>query len=376
MARIAIFCDGTWNSTRMGLETHVLRLARACAETSEQKVLYFAGVGTGKGMVNEAGRWMSKLGGGLFGWGLNRNIKSAYLALCRIYRPGDQILIFGFSRGAYTARSLAGMIRKCGIVADPTPTNVNVAFRLYRQRGPENAPDQPHILAARRLLSPHFATSPVDASWRNDHSYMVRISYLGVWDTVGALGIPKSLLGTFADRWNARHRFHDTTLSRLVETARHAVALDEQRVMYAPTLWSNLTDDQPDADSGLSAPNRSASYEQVWFAGNHAMVGGSALPQGLAAASLMWIWQGAEMVGLQLRPGARMPHVPVSAAEPAPDMYKTRAIYRLAPWLLRWRIGPAEPSALHPTARLRAACLTGYRPGSLSRVIPGLFRQQ
>ena len=369
MAIIAIFCDGTWNSPKSGAETHVLRLARSCAQTPNQKVLYFAGVGTGTGMVSRLGRWLSKAGGGLFGWGLNRNIRAAYRALCRCYQPGDKIMIFGFSRGAYTARSLAGMVRKCGVLADPSPSQLAQAFRLYRARGAHNAPDTPHVMRQRRRLSPDYATSPADVIWRNDHSYLVRITYLGVWDTVGALGIPASVLGRIADWWNARYAFHDTSLSRLVEAARHAVALDERRVFYEPTLWENLETIEGDAGLNRGDVSDQRPYQQVWFAGNHSIVGGSGAAQALAAAPLLWVWQGAFQCGLRKMVGAQVPHVPVDAGEPAPEMTQVRAIYRLAPWLLRWRDGPAHVGDLHVTARLRAERLATYRPHGLVRLL-------
>ena len=373
MAHIAIFCDGTWNSAQTGDETHILRLARACAQSPEQRIIYVAGVGTGQGMISDAGRWLSKVGGGLFGWGLNRNIKSAYLSLCRGYKPGDKILIFGFSRGAYTARSLAGLIRKSGILADPTQVNLTRAFKLYRTRGPRNSPDMPHIRDARRALSPDFATSQSDVLWRQDHSSLVRIAYLGVWDTVGALGLPKSILGPLADWWNARYRFHDTALSHLVEAARHAVALDERRALYPPTLWHNL-DDAADKQ-GLNKGDRSDQrpYQQVWFAGNHGVVGGTGMAQSLSAAPLQWIWSGAAQTGLRLRVGAKFPHVAPDALQPAPQLGRLQRVYRLVPWLLRWRDGPSEPWQLHITARLRTATLPDYRPRSLERVLPELF---
>ncbi|MGZ2258485.1 DUF2235 domain-containing protein [Roseobacter sp. A03A-229] len=374
MAHIAIFCDGTWNSAASGDATHVLRLSSLCARSAEQKVLYFEGVGTGTGMVSTVGRWLSKWGGGLFGWGLNRNIKAAYLALCECYRPGDKILIFGFSRGAYTARSLAGMIRKCGILSDPTPANLRRAFRLYRRRGPDNSPDAPHVRAARQQLSPRFATSQTDVLARGDESYLVRIAYLGVWDTVGALGLPESLLGRWADWWNARYAFHDTRLSHLVESARHAVALDERRQPYAPSLWDNLdaTEEGPGLNRGVTGPDRP--YQQTWFVGDHGIVGGSAQTRGLTEVTLAWIWAGAAMQGLQLKPGIAIPQIAPDATVSTSEIDDHGWIYRLLPNLLNWRAGPGRASELDDSVRLRVAARPEYRPASLRRLMPGLSR--
>ncbi|AEI94890.1 DUF2235 domain-containing protein [Roseobacter litoralis] len=375
MAVIAIFCDGTWSTLESGARTHVARLAGACADSKTQKIIYVPGVGTGSGMVSGLGRWLSKVGGGFFGWGLNRNIKIAYLALCEVYQPGDKIMIFGFSRGAYTARSLVGKIRKCGILSDPTPENLASAFRLYRSRGPRNAPDMPHVRAKRRRLSPDYATSAVDVIERADHSYLVRITYLGVWDTVGALGIPSMVLGRLATVWNRRHAFHDTSLSHLVEQARHALALDEKRRLFTPSLWDNL--DPSEAGPGLNRGDQSDTrhYQQVWFAGNHSIVGGSVAPQGLASASLGWIFKAASGAGLELKPGHQIPDAAIDAVAVAQDMYRLNRLYHLFPWLVAWRAGPCDAGNLHPTVRLRAVLMRSYRPKSLRTALPRLFRK-
>jgi len=374
MAIIAIFCDGTWNDSDSSNPTHVARLAVACAQTEDQKVLYFAGVGTGTGMISDLGRWLSKVGGGLFGWGLNRNIKAAYREVCRVYQPGDKIMIFGFSRGAYTARSLVGIIRKSGILADPTHKNMRRAFRLYRSRGLCNAPDSSRIWAQRRQLSPNYATSATDVIRRDDHSYLVRIAYVGVWDTVGALGIPKSILGRVASLWNARYAFHDTSLSGLVEQARHAVALDEKRVLFEPSLWDNL--DQGLSGPGLNQGGRGAAlyYQQKWFVGSHAVVGGSSGPEELTVEPLNWVWHGASEIGLIERPAHGLRDISANMAVDAPQLYDVSWLYRLAPWLLQWRRGPSQSGDLHDSARLRTLLIKDYRPKTLKHVLAGLFQ--
>jgi uncharacterized protein (DUF2235 family) len=118
MKRYAIFCDGTWNSAAAEHPTNVVKLAQSVDKTgatrTTQVVLYIQGVGTGGG--GPLTRWVDKVGGGAFGWGLTENIEEAYRALIFGYSPGDEIFIFGFSRGAYTARSLAGLIRASSIL--------------------------------------------------------------------------------------------------------------------------------------------------------------------------------------------------------------------------------------------------------------------
>ncbi|MEO0678703.1 MAG: DUF2235 domain-containing protein, partial [Pseudomonadota bacterium] len=279
---IAIFCDGTWNNESIDIPTHVHNCAGACAQTDTQVAQYFSGVG-----ARERPTWTAtqfwKVGGGVFGWGLNQRIMEAYSFVVENYDPGDRLMVFGFSRGAYTARSLVGMIRKCGIMerSKLAPYALKAAFRLYRKPGEENHPDAPHIMAERHRISPRFATSQEDLDARDGGEVqLVSISYLGVWDTVGALGIPVSIFGALAHVVNWRHRFHDTELSSLVKAARHAVAVDEKRKLFEPALWSNLgphrkKDGTESLGLNQSTTGEDRPYQQLWFIGNHSIVGGS-----------------------------------------------------------------------------------------------------
>ena len=381
MARIAIFCDGTWNSPTMKQPTHVVRLFQKTRPTNAQHTHYFEGVGTGASEVGFFGKTLMKIGGGAFGWGLNDNIKQAYAALCEQYEAGDEIFIFGFSRGAYTARSLAGMIRKCGIAADSTPDTLDKAFKLYRKPGVENHPDALHVMQARRSLSPRFATSRSDMEWRavtpwsSDKGPMhkVDITYLGIWDTVGSLGVPAPLLGPIANLWNSKYRFHDTMLSSLVKSARHAVALDERRVFYTPALWDNLEASRD--HEGLNKGDRSEarSYQQVWFTGTHAIVGGSApKARALTGQSLQWIADGAQAAGLEIDMAYLLDCVPDPIAN-SHTLDQPPWLYTVAGNLLKWRQGPGHPIDLHPSADVRVKGRRDYRPRSLKNLMPELF---
>lgn len=381
MARIAIFCDGTWNDPTMQQPTHVVRLFQKTRTSNAQHTRYFEGVGTGGTEIGFLSKSLMKLGGGAFGWGLNDNIKHAYAALCEQYEAGDDIFIFGFSRGAYTARSLAGMIRKCGIMADPTPDKLDEAFRLYRKPGPENHPDALHVLQARRKLSPRFATSQADMDWRvvtpwrddPDRMYKVDIAYLGIWDTVGSLGVPAPLLGPVANLWNSKYRFHDTLLSSMVRAARHAVALDERRVFYRPALWDNLeaSRDHEGLNKGDRSPTRP--YQQVWFTGTHAIVGGSApKARALTGQSLLWIAEGAKEAGLDIDMHDLLDRAPDPMAD-SHTLSQPPWLYTVAGNLLKWRRGPGHPVDLHPSADTRVKGRRDYRPRSLKSLMPDLF---
>ncbi len=381
MARIALFCDGTWNSPTLKQPTHVVQLFEKTRRTNAQHTHYFEGVGTG---VNEAGLFgkaLMKIGGGAFGWGLNENIKQAYTALCEQYEAGDEIFIFGFSRGAYTARSLAGMIRKCGIVSDPTPDKIDEAFRLYRKPGVANHPDALHIMKKRRRLSPRFATSASDINWRsvtpwaNDPAEMhkVEIAYLGVWDTVGSLGIPAPLLGPIANLWNSRYRFHDTLLSSMVKAARHAVALDERRVFFRPALWDNLEASRDDAGLNRGDRTEARPYQQVWFTGTHAIIGGSAAKaRALTGQSLQWVADGAQAAGLEIAMEDLLDRVPDPLAN-SHTLDQPPLLYQIAGNFLKWRKGPGHPIDLHPSADARVKGRRDYRPRSLKNLMPALF---
>jgi uncharacterized protein (DUF2235 family) len=264
MRRLAVFFDGTWNKRDDEPwdgddNTNVVRLHDAVpardARGVEQLKRYVAGVGT---------KWYERVGGGVAGLGLSENIREGYRFLVRNYRDGDEIFVFGFSRGAYSARSLVGMIRFAGLLKPDREKLVPAAYLLYRRRddGPE---------------------SRIARYFRRRHARDVRIKCLGVWDTVGALGIPGHVLDA-VDR--EIYAFHDTELSGIVENAFHALAIDEHREDYAATLWDPV--EKPDQ-----------AIEQAWFPGAHTDVGGGAGGL-LCDVPLVWMARKAKACGLEI----------------------------------------------------------------------------
>ena len=169
MKRIAIFCDGTWNRHDAVYPTNVVRLAQAvkltAADGIKQQVFYVLGVGAGRGS-NRFVRALDRVAGGAMGWGLIENIEDAYRALIFCYEPGDEIHIFGFSRGAYTARSLAGLLRSCGIPPRENVARIGEAVARYRSRKPDTHPDDPESFLFRSEFAPFTATSDADWQWR------------------------------------------------------------------------------------------------------------------------------------------------------------------------------------------------------------------
>lgn len=258
MKRIAIFTDGTWNSPERGGETNVLHLARGVKpdhDGAKQVAFYDWGVGTDR----------KKLMGGISGAGIDKNIMDCYRFLVHNFEPGDALYLFGFSRGAYTARSLAGFIRNCGILEREHAERIPEAYELYRRRSKASSPSAPDSVAFRRVYA-----------WED----ISPIEFVGAWDTVGALGIPVPFWGTLGER---DFLFHDTEPSKIIRHARHAVAIDEVREDFTPTLWS---------------PKPEIDLRQVWFAGVHSNVGGSYPDRGLSDHALQWIVREAQGFGL------------------------------------------------------------------------------
>ena len=271
MKRIILLLDGTWNDADVGVsDTNIVRLREniaACldplpmrpdaatpASASHQSsigfrtytvagkttpciVFYERGVGTGG--------FFDNLKGGAFGVGLGRNIRRAYLFLSRHYEPGDEIFIFGFSRGSYTARSLVGYVSAVGLLrsSNCTAANESRAWYHYRTNPLDRIPTDE--VEARRFAYP-----------RDE----VRIKFLGLFDTVGALGIP---IPWFRRENRDLFEFHDVGLSSKCDVSIQALAIDEHREAFEATLWRKPKFEKV-----------SAVAEQVWFAGAHSDVGG------------------------------------------------------------------------------------------------------
>ena len=167
--RLIMLFDGTWNDPED--QTNVYRISRCLHDYDgdmRQRFFYNAGVGTSK---------LERFRGGVFGYGLSKNLLAGYEWLAKRYTDGEEIWIFGFSRGAYTARSLVGLIRKCGLLHIVTPGLLEKAESIYRDEG----------------LSPD---ADVCKDFRERYSRSPRIHFIGVWDTVGALGVPGTVLET------------------------------------------------------------------------------------------------------------------------------------------------------------------------------------
>lgn len=278
--RLAVFMDGTWNDPRD--DTNVSQLAGRVSETPRgpggmgQLPRYINGVGTGP--------W-DRLRGGVLGLGVDRNIRAGYEFLAENHRTGDQIFLLGYSRGAFTARSLAGMISKCGIVP-PDVLDGDQLFERYRDRA------RPGLREMQDGEDDPAARTDQDRTVLA-HGRLDRIQFLGVFDTVGSLGIPGGLGKIFA----RKYQFHNTELSGYVDVARHAVAIDENRPEFAPALWTAVPN---------PIPGHPTSIEQRWFVGAHSDVGGGGKRSRghapLSALAREWIADEARQAGLDIDP--------------------------------------------------------------------------
>jgi uncharacterized protein (DUF2235 family) len=255
MSKRIVYCaDGTWDDPTD--TTNVYAMFKAITTTSGQVAYYDDGVGSD-------GTPLQKLAGGALGVGLFQKITDGYTKIAHAYDQDDDIFIFGFSRGAYTARSIAGMIAICGLpTGNFSDQFVSDAFQAYRnpsQRAAFNAKYNP---------------------------YNAKIKMVGVWDTVGALGIPAIVGGVDP----VQYGFLDTNLHPDVQNAFQALSIDERRREFPPTLWTPPA--QPAPDQAL---------QQVWFSGVHCDVGGGySDDDSLSDITFSWMLSKAVALGLQV----------------------------------------------------------------------------
>ena len=264
MKRIIICADGTWNKPEEDLSkdfpTNVLKFARALAPIDnkgiEQVVFYDWGLGS----------YHDSATAGAFGSGINKNIADGYRFIVQNYNPGDELFFFGFSRGAYTVRSLSGLIYNCGILQRQYANRTQEAYDLYKNT--EIHPRDEYSVNYRKKYSVN---------------HDVRVKFIGVWDTVGALGIPIRMLGFL----NEKHLFHDNKIGPNIDVARHALSIDEKRDDFEATIWKQRSN---------------MDLKQVWFAGVHADVGGGYKPgksgESLSDIPLEWMVKEASKSGL------------------------------------------------------------------------------
>lgn len=316
---LIILSDGTGNSAAKITKTNIWRLFETIdLETGDQLAFYDDGVGTG-------GFRLLRAVGGAFGFGLARNVRQLYEQLCRHYRgKDDHILLFGFSRGAFTVRVLSGMIRHCGIIDRTSGETVRVwrwsrlrseevsvatdeglraairiAYRALRKRG-DKARLSTFYHAIRDVL--FRVRTPRTEAFRKQYAVSANqpMKFLGVFDTVSAYGLPVDEMAIAIHKYFVPLRFPDNNLSRRVEHAYQALALDEARHTFHPVLWT----EREYRPGGAEGPVDDRP-QQAWFAGVHSDVGGGYANDRLSLVPAIWmIEQAIAKGGLKLRRSA------------------------------------------------------------------------
>ena len=369
MSKNIIICsDGTGNTAIKNRGTNVFKIFEAIDLNGHrvnpyldpQVAFYDDGVGTETFLP-------LKLLGGAFGFGLAKNVRNLYMDLVRVYDPGDattpadRIYLFGFSRGAFTVRTLAGLITKCGVLdrdklrtTDALRAAVRKAYSTYRR----SYRTWLGSVVNRILVGLHLRRADADAiaDFKRAHSIPaeVRIRFIGVWDTVDAVGGPFHT----SDVINAvfhRFKFPDQILSDKVDQAVHAVSIDEARAAFGPVLWE-----------------AKPTVEQVWFAGVHSNIGGGYPKQGMSLVTLDWMMQKAQHNGLRILSDDRRDYWEHSNVDD--KLYDSRAglgvFYRWKPRNMQKLCidqKTALPPVVHLSALERIAHGTeGYAPGTLA----------
>ncbi len=257
---IVICCDGTGNEYGRN-NTNVVGIFSAIIRNEKQMAFYDPGVGTFDALGQHVGKVGKKIGtlwGQAFGGGVEENVEDAYEYLMNRFQPDDRLFIFGFSRGAFTARALAGMLKKCGLLDKGSKNLIPYATKINFQRG----------------------NSDTAKGFKETYSHQCKPHFIGVWDTVASLG-----------HVVAARSFSDNVLNHDVTYGYHAVAIDEKRKKFPVSLW----------DEDKKAKHQT--IEQVWFAGVHSDIGGWYDERGLSDIALIWMMQKAENAGLKLRSG-------------------------------------------------------------------------
>lgn len=372
---LIVCCDGTSNEIGANL-TNVLKLYRILEKDDQQRVFYDPGVGT-IGQLAMWGRLRQKLSeflGLATGYGLDDNILDAYRWLCANYEDGDRIFLFGFSRGAYTVRALAGLINMIGLLSADQESITDYALTAYKRAGEQD--DLPIAWQFQRISEARDVT----------------IHFLGVWDTVASVIVPRpdrlylpSLQFLPYTKQNGRVRIF-----------RHALAIDERRRMFRNYNWNP---DQQFSPSRFGKTKFVQDSKQVWFAGVHADVGGGypEAESGIAKFPLQWMLAEAEAAGARLRPsmrrhlvdGRKLPDGRMSYVRPDAEgqIHQSLSglwwILEIVPRKLKWRRWPtrsqssgfyipwAEPrfipegALIHKSVVARMKKLTDYKPINL-----------
>ncbi len=352
MKKIVICCDGTGNEFGQQI-SNVVKLYQMLIRSSEQITYYHPGLGTmgARNALTPIGKWWTKVIGLAFGYGISDNVADAYLYLMRRFQEGDEVYVFGFSRGAYTARALCGMLHIVGLLTEDNEALIPYAIRMIKRREIDFKVAAQFKKTFSRVCKPHF---------------------LGVWDTVSSVGWVYN---------GVRFPFTNVTRNPDLNIVRHAVSIDERRAFFRQNL--------------VGAPNGpQQDVEELWFAGVHSDIGGGYPEQEsqLSKITLRWMMYEAVRAGLVVdqksmadilgaRPGYCVPDPltknqhqslncwwwlaevwPKIVHKQNPDLSWRKSLYFN---LGRRRWIQPNPAAHQSVEQRLAECKPPYRPGNL-----------
>lgn len=348
---LVVCLDGTANEPETG-STNVARIYDLCAKNDEQLVYYDPGVGTmgARSATTRAGQAATRAAGLVVGYGIRDNIAEAYTWLMNHYRAGDRVMVFGFSRGAYTSLALTGMLRTVGLLRPGAENLVPYALKLYARNTARDLSEaeEKSFWAQRQGFGDSFGNPEFNRFARN-------VAFLGVWDTVKFVG----WLNLKAQFEQAHWPF--TRKVSNVAVGRHAMALDENRGPYAVYRFD------PE-----QVAEREGALAEAWFPGVHSDVGGLYPDHRLADITLAWMTGEAEKTGLQLDPARYEKMLGARLGDPLPEAYAVEGAIHSHdwPWALAgpgWRPRRPRPGdTFHDSVRLRmdgtAGTVHPYRP--------------
>lgn len=305
--KIVVCCDGTGNE--FGEQTsNVVKLYKTLICDQDQIAYYHPGVGTmgARSALTRIGKWWTKVIGLAFGYGISDNVADAYLFLMRRYQPGDQVYVFGFSRGAYTARALCGMLHIVGLLTEDNEGLIPYAIRMIKNKKIDFG---------------------VAADFKKTFCRECKLHFVGVWDTVSSVGWVYNAV-----------RFPFTTASSNpdLNVVRHAISIDEHRAFFRQNLFG--------------APNNAhQDVLEAWFAGVHSDVGGS-YPEAesqLSKVALRWMLCEAERAGLNVDQNRKADILGGKPPNVAPDPLTKNQHESLHGW---WWIAELWPKVVHVQA--------------------------
>jgi len=271
---LVVLCDGTGNEPKLAGNTNVYRLFEMLGRDDEQLVWYDAGVGTlaSPKAITRVTRSLTKIAGLAAGYGLKHNVVAGYQFLMRHHEPGDRIYLFGFSRGAYTARAIAGLLYQIGLLRPEQENMVPYALKLFWWQHGGRTDES--VWKRADAFSSQFSRSDFERRRRNS------VQFVGLWDTVNATGFLRQHLVL---PWTAK--------MPMARSVRHAVSIHERRRPFKPQLLAHELEEK-----------KSGAFKEVWFSGVHTDVGGTFLPDHrLADITLEWVASAAAERGLRVK---------------------------------------------------------------------------